>query len=179
MQVFNHDLASMGKSVKKVLGPATDFPTWRSGKRTENRQGIWLWKPLGFDYRTYIGLGKQTLRGHKQNFVCTDTNRREEQWSHRRLTQTRLWVSRSLWWVSGLIVACCSIGDTEYKSAGTWPLEGGHHCLHYRYHCLVSCQMSNKWSGHSPVHPQKIGLNSYSAWFHISEQVPDSLCCCC
>ena len=24
-----------------------------------------------FDYRTFTGLGKQILRGHKRNFVCT------------------------------------------------------------------------------------------------------------
>ena len=28
---------------------------------------------MGFDYRTYIGLGKQTLGGHKQNIVCIRT----------------------------------------------------------------------------------------------------------
>ena len=26
---------------------------------------------MGFDYRTYLGLGKQTLGGHKQNLVHT------------------------------------------------------------------------------------------------------------
>ena len=26
---------------------------------------------MGFDYRTYTGLGKQTLGGHKQNLVGT------------------------------------------------------------------------------------------------------------
>ena len=26
---------------------------------------------MGFDYRTYMGLGKQTLGGHKQNVMCT------------------------------------------------------------------------------------------------------------
>ena len=25
---------------------------------------------MGFDYRTSIGLGKQTLGGHKQNLMC-------------------------------------------------------------------------------------------------------------
>ena len=45
----------------KVLGPTADFPTWRSGKGIENVQGIWLWRPIGFDYRTSTGLGKQTL----------------------------------------------------------------------------------------------------------------------
>ena len=28
---------------------------------------------MGFDYRTYTGLGKQTLEGHKQNHVHTRT----------------------------------------------------------------------------------------------------------
>ena len=28
---------------------------------------------MGFAYRTYTGLGKQTLGGHKQNLVCTRT----------------------------------------------------------------------------------------------------------
>ena len=28
---------------------------------------------MGFDYRTYTGLGKQTLGGHKQNLVRTKT----------------------------------------------------------------------------------------------------------
>ena len=28
---------------------------------------------MGFDYRTYTGLGKQTLEGHKQNHVHTGT----------------------------------------------------------------------------------------------------------
>ena len=32
-------------------------------------QGIWLWRPVGFDYRTSRELGKQTLGGHKQNLV--------------------------------------------------------------------------------------------------------------
>jgi len=36
------------RTVKKVLEPTTDFPTWGSGKGTENSQGIWLWRPIGF-----------------------------------------------------------------------------------------------------------------------------------
>ena len=54
-------------TVKKVLGPTTGFPTWGSGKGTENPQKIWVWRPVGFDCRTYTGLGKQTLGVHKQN----------------------------------------------------------------------------------------------------------------
>jgi len=58
-------------TVAKVLGPTTDFPTWGSGKGTENPQVIW--RPVGFDYRTSTGLGKHTLGGHKQNLVHTRT----------------------------------------------------------------------------------------------------------
>ena len=60
-------------TVKKVLGWTTDFPTWGSGTGTGHPQGIWLWRPVGFDYRTSTGLGKQTLGRHKQNLVCTRT----------------------------------------------------------------------------------------------------------
>ena len=69
----------------KVLGPTTDFPTWGSGKGAENPQGIWLWRPVGFDYRTSTGLGKQTHGGHKQNLVGSRTQRNEER-SHKRLS---------------------------------------------------------------------------------------------
>ena len=64
-------------TVMEVLGPTTNFPTWGSGKETKTPQGIWLWRPVGFDYRTSTGLGKQTLGGHKQNFVCTRTQEKE------------------------------------------------------------------------------------------------------
>ena len=60
-------------TVTKILGPTTDFPTWGSSKVTENPKGIWLWRPVGFDYRTSTGLGKQTLWRHRQNLVCTRT----------------------------------------------------------------------------------------------------------
>ena len=42
-------------TVAKLLGPATDFQTWESGKRTETCQGIWLWRTGIFDYRTSTG----------------------------------------------------------------------------------------------------------------------------
>ena len=49
-------------TVLKVLRTTTDFPTWGSGKGTENLQGIWFWRPVGFDYRTSTGLGKHSWR---------------------------------------------------------------------------------------------------------------------
>ena len=59
------------RTVAKVLGPTTDFPTWGSSKGTEKPQGTW--RSVRFDYRTSTGLGKQTAEGHKQNLVCTRT----------------------------------------------------------------------------------------------------------
>ena len=32
---------------------------------------------MGFDYRIYTGLGKQTFGGHKQNLGCTRTREKE------------------------------------------------------------------------------------------------------
>ena len=45
-------------TVMKVLGPTTNFPTWGSSKRTENPQGISIWRQVGFDYRTSTRLEK-------------------------------------------------------------------------------------------------------------------------
>ena len=63
-------------TVLKVLRTTTDFPTWGSGKGTENLQGIGVWRPVGFYYRTYTRLGKQTLAGHKENLVHTRSQKK-------------------------------------------------------------------------------------------------------
>lgn len=57
----------------KVLGPTENFPTWGSGKSTENPKEILLRRPVEFDYRASIVLGKQTVGGHKLKLVCTRT----------------------------------------------------------------------------------------------------------
>ena len=55
----------------------TYFPTWGSSKGNKNLQRIWLWRPVGFDYRTSKGQGKQILGGIKQNiFVHQDPGER-------------------------------------------------------------------------------------------------------
>ena len=55
-------------------------------------------------------------RAHRTT-VCTPGPRRRDQWPHKRLTQTCLWVTRSLQWRRGLAVACCRVGGTECISA--------------------------------------------------------------
>ena len=59
--------------MKKVMGLTTDFPTRRSNKGTENPREFDLGGQWDLIIRTYTGLGKQTLGGHKQNLVCTRT----------------------------------------------------------------------------------------------------------
>ena len=48
-------------TIKKVPGLTIDFPTWGSGKGTENLQGIRHWRPVGFDYKTSAELGNKTM----------------------------------------------------------------------------------------------------------------------
>ena len=67
------ECSTLTASSFKIWNSSTDFPARESGKGTENPQRIWLQTPVGFDYRIYIGLGKQTLGGHKQNFLHTRT----------------------------------------------------------------------------------------------------------
>ena len=73
-----------------------------------------------------------------------------------RLTQTFLWVSRTLWWRSGSVVGCCRVEGTEYISVCMGSFEGGHHYLHYFHHGLTSGQTTGR--EHSPALQQKIGL---------------------
>ena len=114
------------------------------------------------------------------NRPCEGTNRtlwapgprRKEQWPHKRLTQTCLSVSRSLWQRCGSVVACCRVGGTEYRSACMGPFEGGPHYLHYLHHSLASGQTT--WREHSPTLQQKIGLKIYWSWPRPLEQDPVS-----
>ena len=110
--------------------------------------------------------GNRLLEGTSK-ILRTPRPRRKEQWSHKRLTQTCLWVSRSLWRRHGSAVACCRVGGTKCNSACMGPFEGGRHYLHYFHHSLVSGQTTGR--EHSPTHQQKIGLKIYWAWPHSSK----------
>ena len=107
--------------LKKVLGPTTDFPTWGSDKGTENPQGIWLWGSVGFDYRTYTGLGKQTLGGHKQNLAHTRTQEKGPTWTSGSSRFTYCW---SLAWRMLIItLLACEMNTTVHSLSILW------HCL--------------------------------------------------
>ena len=108
----------------KVLGPTTDFPTWRSSKGNENPQEIWFFRPVGFDYRTYTGLGKQTL-GRAQTKPCVHQDPGE-----RSSDPTRDWARLACEYPGisdggvGQQVAYSEVRGTEYNSAGISPFEG-------------------------------------------------------
>ena len=141
------------QTVKKVLGPTIVFPTWGSSEGTENPQGIWLWRPVGFDYRTSTGLGKQMLGRHKQNLVCTRTQ--EKGVASPQKTEPDLPVSgqespAEAWVFSGLLQG----RGTENNSSSLGPFEEDHHYCHYSYHSLASGQTTGK--EHSPFNQQKI-----------------------
>ena len=91
-------------------------PSWRRSPLTPHRA-----------FRHYTGLGKQTLGPW-----------RKEQWPHKRLTQTCLWVSTSLWLRRGSAVARFRVRGTECGSVCMGPFEGGHLYLHYLHHNLAS-----------------------------------------
>ena len=86
--------------------------------------------------RTHTGLGNLT-RTHTGLLDSTNKTlrvpgpRRKEQWTHKRLTQTCLWVSKSLRWRRWSAVACCRVGGTECGSACMGPFKGGRLYLHY------------------------------------------------
>ena len=82
---------------------------WESpGNLTLKVSGIWL--------PNFHRTGEtETLGGHKQNLVCIGP-RGKEQWPHRRLSQTYLWVSEGLLQRCVLAGACWGDGGTDSNS---------------------------------------------------------------
>ena len=73
----------------RFWAPMSGFLPWGSGKGTWNPQGIWLWRPVGFDYRTSTRLGKTETRFWvgTNRILCVPRPREKAQWPHRTLTQ--------------------------------------------------------------------------------------------
>ena len=106
------------------MNPTSGFPAWGSDKRTGNPQGIWTWRPVGFDCRTFTELGvKETpvLEGTNKTLPAPRL-RGKEQWLHRRLNQKYLLVLEGLLWKCGLERAHHRDGDTDTSSLGRCPL---------------------------------------------------------
>ena len=154
-------------TVAKVLGPRTDFPSWGSGKGTENTHEIW--RPVRFDYRTSTGLGSQTFGGHKQNFVHTRTKEKGAVTPEEtepalpgsvQASPVEVRVNRGLLWGQRHWMQ----QFWEWRHAGISSFEGGWH--------LALGQITGR--EHSPTHQQKIGLKIYWACPRPSEQDPVS-----
>ena len=117
----------------------------------------------GLSYLSVLFFGiLHSNGGHKQILEGTNKTlyapgpRRKEQWHHKRLAQTCLWVPRSLCWRRGLAVACYMVRGTECASACRRPFEGHCHYLHYLHHSLVSGQ--TREGNTAPPINRKIGL---------------------
>ena len=95
-----------------------------------------------------MGLGKQTLGGHKQKLVCTKTQEKGAVTPQEPDPELPVSV-QCLWWRRGSMVACCRVGGTESSSACMGPSEGGHHYLHYLHHSLASGQTTEGTQPHS------------------------------
>ena len=80
-----------------VLNSTSGFPAWGSNTGTGNPQGIWPWRPVGFDYRISTELrGTETpvLEGTNK-ILPTPRPRGKEQWPHRIQNQHYLLVLES------------------------------------------------------------------------------------
>ena len=135
-------------TIKKILGPTTDFPTWGSGKAIENPQRVWLWRDLTIELTQ--DWGSRLLEGTNKT-LCAPGPRRKESWPYKTLTQTCLWGSRSLRQRRGSAVACCRVRGTEWASVCMGHFEGDRHYLHYLHHSLVSDQTTGGGNTTPPI----------------------------
>ena len=150
----------------------------------QQRQGLWVqqtwvwhksaWRlPLTHHRaaRTYTGVGKLTLGGHKQNLVHTRTLSRGAVTPQETDPDLPVHVQESLaevWVGNGLLQG----GGTEYSRVCMGHVEGGCHYLYYLHHSLASVQTTGR--EHSPALQQRIGLKIYWALLQLSEQDPVS-----
>ena len=114
-------------------------------------------RPLEFDYRTYTGLGKETLGGHEQNLVCTRTQEKEAVTLKENEPDLPVNVQESLVeaWVN---MACRGVTGMEYSSPRNrrvcWQksFRRSHHHCHYPtpHHSMASGQTTGR--EHNPTH---------------------------
>ena len=116
-------------TVVKVLSPMSGFLAWRSKKGSNNPQGTWPWRPVGFEYRTATGLGKMetppVLEGTNK-ILHTPRPRRKEQWPHWQLNQNYLLVLESLLWSNVSAGAYHRDGRTGSIRSGRHPFAETH-----------------------------------------------------
>ena len=113
---------------------------------------------MGFDYRTYTGLGKQTLGEHKQNLVHTRTWEKGAATPQGTDPGLPADVQESLAeaWVDSVLLARSGALRAVVPACNLWKEEA----IIFITSTLVWSQSNNR-EGNSPVHQQKIGLNIY------------------
>ena len=100
--------------------------------------------------------------------LCATVPRKKEQWPHKRLSQTCLWMSRNLPWRHRSTVACHEV------RALTTTVMGAEVCWHKSFWRTLSSLLSlslpylasvqTMRRNHSPTHQQKFELKIYWAW---------------
>ena len=115
-------------------GSEGHLPAWGPGRGTENPQGIWPWRPVGFDYKTSIELGEtDTLvldgtknpKSKKQKNnprAHQDSEERSTDSLQRKLNQNYLLVLKGLLWRCRSAGAHHRDGDTGSSCLGRSPL---------------------------------------------------------
>ena len=100
------------------------LPSWESDKGSGNPQGIWPWRPAGFDDRISTGLGetKTPVLEGTNNILCIQSARWKEQRPQRRLNQNHRLVLEGLLWRCGLAGAHHRDRGTGSSSPGRSPL---------------------------------------------------------
>ena len=98
--------------LQNFYGPQQISQPENPTKGLRTPQGIWLWKPMGYDYRTSIGRGKQTLGGYKQKLVHQDPGERSSD-------PTRDWAR--------LAFECPEV--SRGGVGGQWPAAGSGHWI--------------------------------------------------
>ena len=93
--------------------------------------------------RTYTGLGKQILGGHRQNPVHTRTQEKGAVTPQKTDPDLPV-MSRSFQQRHRSVVTCCRVEGTECSSVCMETFEGGLHFLHYLHHGLVSGQTTGR-----------------------------------
>ena len=135
--------------------------------KDRNSQGFWSWRPVGFDYKTFTGLGKRDtpVFDGTNKILHVPKPRGKRQWSYRRLNQNHTLVLEGLLWnVSqqglitgmGTLAAACLEGPPWCKPS--W--RATYHRTYRSLCCVASGQTAHREGVQYP--PQEIiGLKLY------------------
>ena len=115
-------------------GSEGHLPAWGPDRGTENPQGIWPWRPVGFDYKTSIELGEtdtlvldgtknpKNKKTKKNPRAHQDSEERSTDSLQRKLNQNYLLVLKGLLWRRRSAGAHHRDGDTGSSCLGRSPL---------------------------------------------------------